>query len=103
MNAYVVNLYPVPNDLVLGKAVDVSNTAVSVFPDGYDAKTTCCLVTASGGDFYVTFDGSDPSSTNGHLMTVPYKDWWSREAARVARMKATGGNISHLRLTEFTY
>ena len=102
MNAYVVNLYPVPNDANLGQAVDVDGTVVS-FANSFDPKTTCCLVTATGGDFYVTFDGSVPSSTNGHEITVPYRDYWSKEAARVAKMKATGGAIAHLRLSQFTY
>lgn len=102
MNAYVVNLYPVPNDGNAGQALNVDGTVVS-FANNFDHKTTCCYVTATGGDFYVTFDGSTPSASNGHEIPVPYEAWWSKEAARVAKMIATGGSVAHLRLSQFTY
>ena len=102
MNSYVVNLYPNPNGTAQGQALDVDGTVVS-FTSNFDPKTTSVLVTSSGGDFYVTFDGSTPSSSNGHQIASPYIGWWSKDSARLAKFLATGGSIAHLRLSQFTY
>lgn len=103
MNSYVVNLYPVPNDGNVGQTLDVNNAQVYQFTQPLDNKTTCCYITATGGDFHVTFDGSTPSSTNGHHMVVPFSAWWSKEATRVAKMKSTGGTVAHVTFSQFTY
>lgn len=102
MNSYVVNLYPIPNEFGLGEALDVDGTAVS-FATTFDPKTTCCYITTDGANFYVTFDGTTPSSTNGHYIASPYIAYWSKEAARVAKMVAHGGGITHVRMSQFTY
>ena len=102
MNSYVVNLYPVPNEFGPGQALDVDGTILS-FANNFDPKTTCCYITTDGADLYVTFDGSDPSSTNGHYLKSPYVAWWSKEATRVAKMIAHGGGITHMRMSQFTY
>lgn len=103
MNSYVVNLYPVPNDGQPGQTIDVTNAAVQSFTQALDYKTTCCYVTITGGDTYVTFDGTTPSSTNGHKILVPYDRIWSKEATRVAKFLATGGNTAHVVMSQFTY
>jgi hypothetical protein len=102
MNSYVVNLYPVPNEFGPGQALDVDGTVLS-FTNNFDPKTTCCYISSTGGNFYVTFDGSEPSSTNGHHIESPYFAWWSKEATRVAKMIAQGGAIAHIRMSQFTY
>jgi hypothetical protein len=102
MNSYVVNLYPVPNDGNLGETINVNSTVRS-FTSAIDHKTTCCYITISGGDTYVTFDGSTPSSTNGHHLIVPYDRFWSKEATRVAKFLASGGNVAHVTMSQFTY
>lgn len=103
MNSYVVNLYPIPNEFGPGEALDVTNAAVSQFATSFDPKTSCCYVTTSGGSFYVTFDGSTPSSTNGHLLASPYGEWWSKESARVAKFLASSGTAVNIRMSQFTY
>ena len=103
MNSYVVNLYPVPNDSNPGQTIDVTSAATASFTQALDYKTTCCYITITGGDCYVTFDGSTPSSTNGHHIIVPHDAWWSKESTRVAKFKATGGNTSHVVMSQFTY
>lgn len=103
MNSYVVNLYPVPNDGYPGQTLDVNSSTIYQFTTPLDYKTTCCYITVTGGDFYVTFDGSTPSSTNGHHITVPYTAWWSKEATRVAKMKSTSGAVAHVTFSQFSY
>lgn len=103
MNSYVVNLYPVPNDGYPGQTLDVNSAQTYQFTQPLDYKTTCCYITVTGGDFYVTFDGSTPSPTNGHHIVVPFTGWWSKEATRVAKMKSTGGAVAHVTFSQFTY
>lgn len=102
MNAAVVNLYPVPNDGKPGQTIDVDGTVLS-FTTPIDRGTKMCYITISGGDVYVTFDGTTPSSTNGHHLIVPYDRFWSSEATRVAKFLATGGNVAHVTMSQFTY
>lgn len=103
MNSYVVNLHPVPNDSNAGQALQVDNTATQSFANTLDYKTTCCYVTTSGGNAYVTFDGSTPSATNGHLLTAPYMTFWSKDATRLAKFLGTSGTTCHVRMSQFTY
>jgi len=102
MNSYVVNLYPVPNDGNPNETIDV-NSVVKSFTTTLDPKTTCCYITIAGGDTYVTFDGTTPSSTNGHRLVVPYDRFWSKESTRVAKFLAVGGNTAHVTMSQFTY
>ena len=102
MNAAVVNLYPVPNDSYPGQTIDADGTAVS-FTTTLHTGTKMCYVTVAGGDCYVTFDGSTPSSTNGHHLFVPYDRFWSAEATRKAKFLASGGNVAHVTMSQFTY
>lgn len=102
MNAAVVNLYPVPNDGFAGETIDVNNTVKS-FTSTLHPGTKMCYITISGGDTYVTFDGSNPSSSNGHHLIVPYDRFWSWEATRKAKFLATGGNVAHVTMSQFTY
>lgn len=102
MNSYVVNLYPVPNGATTCETFDVSGT-VKTFTSSFDYKTTCCYITAATGDLFVTFDGTTPSSTNGHRLVAPYAQFWSKESARNAKMIAATGTASHVTMSQFTY
>jgi len=103
MNSYVVNLYPIPNEFGPGEALNVTNTVAASFVTSFDPKTSCVLVSVQHSDLYVTFDGTVPSSSNGLYVKAPYLEYWSKEAARVARMIGTSGTATHVRLAQFTY
>jgi hypothetical protein len=103
MNSYVVNLYPVPNDGFAGEGIDVTSAAAASFTGPFDPKTSCVMISVMHGDMYVTFDGSLPSVTNGIYIKAPYINYWSKEAARVARMIAVSGQTAHVRIVQFTY
>jgi len=103
MNSYVVNLYPVPNEFGPGEAIDITSAAAVQFTTSFDPKTSCVLVSVQHGDLYVTFDDSTPSSSNGLYIKAPYLDYWSKEAARVAKMIGTSGTNAHVRIAQFTY
>lgn len=103
MNAAVVNLYPVPNDGFAGETIDVDSTTPASFTSSLHPGTKMCYITITGGDVYVTFDGSAPSSTNGHHLQVPYDRFWSWEATRKARFLAISGNVAHVTMSQFTY
>lgn len=103
MNSYVVNLHPIPNGTQPGETLSVDNAAVYQFTTAFDPRTSCCYITVTGGDLHVTFDGSAPSGTNGHHLVVPFEGWWSKEAARLAKMKAQSGAVSKVVMSQFTY
>ena len=103
MNSYVVNLHPLPNGTAPGETLTVTNLAVFQFATAMNPRTTCCYITITGGDLHVTFDGSAPSPTNGHHIVVPFEGWWSKEAARAAKMQAQSGANSKVVMSQFTY
>jgi len=103
MNSYVVNLHPIPNGTQPGETLTVTNAAVSQFATSFDPRTSCCYITITGGDLHITFDGSAPSASNGHHIVVPFEGWWSKEAARLAKMKAQSGANSKVVMSQFTY
>lgn len=103
MNSYVVNLYPVPNDGNPGETITVADDAVSSFTTTLNYKTTACYLSVTGGNVYVTFDGTTPSDTNGILLTAPYDRLWSKESTRVAKFIAVADASARVAMSQFTY
>ena len=81
-NTKAINLYPKPTKGFALINLAVSTSAVS--PDSFDVTTSYVLVEIQANSVYVTFDGSTPSSTNGHIYAVGYRDFWSRQMADAA-------------------
>ena len=73
-NSLVVNLYPSPTGEA-DERLSVSTAAVSLTNVWSSSKTKYILIDIQGDDVMVTFDGSTPTSTNGHLfkkLTPPF-------------------------------
>lgn len=102
MNAAVANLYPVPNGTAPSETLTVDGTPVS-FTTTLDRGTKMCYITCADHDIYVTFDGTNPSSTNGHDIRAPYDRFWSWEATKKAKFLAHGGSVAHVTMSQFTY
>jgi hypothetical protein len=55
-----------------------------------------------GADIMVTFDGSAPTSTNGHLFKSGYMDFWSARQADAARMIRAASTDAAVQASPFT-
>jgi hypothetical protein len=101
-NSLVVNLYPKPTGEA-DQRLTVSTTVVFLTENWSAASTKYILIDIQTADVYVTFDGSDPSSSNGHLFkTTGQPFFWSKEAARVARFIRAGATDGFVMATPFT-
>lgn len=50
-----------------------------------DDETSHFLIGVQLNDVMVTFDGSDPSATNGHRYASGYQEFWTKQMAFKAR------------------
>jgi hypothetical protein len=90
-NAYGLNpLYPKPaisgttGNPIAGQRKTVSSAAVQ-FATAFDANTSLVSVDVQVDDVYVTFDGTTPSSSNGHRLYARDKVLWSKATATAAK------------------
>jgi hypothetical protein len=100
-NSLIVNLYPIPNGET-DERLAVSSSVVSLTGAWTSSKTKYVLVDIQGADVMVTFDGSDPSSTNGHLfkkLADPF--FWHRDTARVAKFIRSASTDASVHVTPF--
>tara|TARA_R110000803_G_scaffold33627_5_gene73535 strand:- start:3830 stop:4138 length:309 start_codon:yes stop_codon:yes gene_type:complete len=65
-NAHITNLYPQPNATIAGENLAVSTSAVQFA--AFDADTKYVMLDVQDDSVYITFDGSTPSASNGHIM-----------------------------------
>jgi|TARA_R110000868_G_scaffold25954_1_gene100533 hypothetical protein len=84
-NTFSVNLYPLPSPSATLQKLAVSTAAVPFAARFYDGKTKFVLFEVQTGGVYATFDGSTPSSTNGHLYAVNTREFWSAGMADSAK------------------
>lgn len=57
------------------------------------------LVSVDGEDVRVTFDGTAPSASNGHLLEDAYKEVWSREQVNAAKFIRNAGTDASVVIT----
>lgn len=81
----------VPNSTQADQALTVDATAGGVKFASLHADTTAVEFDVQTADVRVTFDGSAPTSTNGHLLPVGYSDIWPKAKATAAKFIRTGG------------
>jgi hypothetical protein len=84
-NTFSVNLYPLPAPGATLQKLAVSTAPVSYASTFYDGKVKFVLFEVQVGGVYVTFDGSTPSSSNGHLYAVNTREFWSANRADEAK------------------
>ena len=84
-NTFSVNLYPLPAPGATLQKITVSTVAIPFTSIFYDGKTKFVLFEVQAGGVYVTFDGSTPSSSNGHLYAVNTREFWSANRADAAK------------------
>jgi hypothetical protein len=101
-NSLVVNLYPSPTGEA-DERLAVSSSVVSLTNAWSAAKTKYVLIDIQGDDVMVTFDGSNPSSTNGHLfkkLTPPF--FINKNTAMVAKFIRAASTDASVQATPFT-
>jgi len=102
MNSNVVNLYPVPTGGVADQPLlTVSNSAISL-ASSYDTKTRYIVLDVQDQDVRVTYDGSNPTTSNGHVLAAGTSYTWAKETALAAKVIRAGGTDAKIAQSEFT-
>jgi len=84
-NTFTVNLYPFPAPGDTSEKLTVGATATDFVKTWYNGKTKFVLIDFQAYDAYVTFDGSTPTTTNGHLYKAGTREMWSANQADAAK------------------
>lgn len=106
MSAYNINpLYPKPStgstgNPVAGQRLSVTSGAAVGFSTAFDAHTSMVAVDVQVANVYCTFDGTTPSSNNGHLFYAGDKFLWSWATATAAKFIAVSTTAT-LQASEF--
>lgn len=101
-NSLVVNLYPSPTGQT-DERLAVSTSVVSLSNVWSSDKTKYLLIDIQGDDVMVTFDGSAPSASNGHLfkkLSAPF--FWNKSTALAAKFIRSGIVDAAVQATPFT-
>jgi len=101
-NSLVVNLYPSHNGET-DQRLAVSTAVVALTKNWSESATKYILIDVQTNDVMVTFDGSNPSSTNGHLFKAGVQPFfWNKETARLAKFIRAGSADAAVHATPFT-
>jgi hypothetical protein len=101
-NTFTVNLYPVPTDGGTDERLTVSTSVVQFATTWYDEETKFVFVDVQGADIMVTFDGSDPSASNGHKFASGFNGFWSARQADAAKMIRAASTDAAVQASPFT-
>jgi hypothetical protein len=96
--------YPQPNATEADGRLTVSRSSVQISSVLTFASNTVLVVwDVQDNDIMVTFDGSTPTSTNGHRLYVGEKDTWHVNTARAAKFIRAGSADGTLHVSQFNY
>ena len=102
MNSFVVNLYPKPNGTAASQNLSVEGTAVQFDSTNFDYKTNSFFVTVHSHAVVVTFDGSTPTSSLGHILPSGWYGFWSKDAVLAAKLIRHTGSSAVVTISQFT-
>ena len=97
MNSLITNLYPQPNGTVSGENLSCATSGSGVSFAAFDSDTKYVMIDVQDNNVIVTFDGSTPTASNGHLL-VKEKELitLSAQAAKAAKfLGVSGTSIVH--------
>ena len=100
-NSFVTNLYPKPTPGVTDQSLAVADSAVQ-FGTAFNSLTKYVVLDIQTADVRVTYDGSDPTTSNGHILFAGRSYTWSKEAAAAAKFIRNGGTSASIHASEFT-
>tara|TARA_R110000868_G_scaffold309695_1_gene570954 strand:- start:475 stop:804 length:330 start_codon:yes stop_codon:yes gene_type:complete len=99
-------LFPLPAYDSAGAAIadqrlTVDSTAGGVQFSAFNAITQVVVLDIQGADIMVTFDGSAPTTTNGHRLYDGDHYTWSKATATAAKMIRQAGVSASVQASEF--
>ena len=109
-NSFVTNLYPIPSGSGNDHRLTVDGTAGGVLFSGanddntaaFDALTKYIAMDVQDADVFMTFDGSAPTTSNGHKLFAGRSYTFSKEAAVKAKFIRSGGTSAKIHASQFT-
>lgn len=100
----ISNIYPVPtpgatdtNYTISSSAVDYSDMSMTV-----NSLTRYIVFDVTGADVRVTFDGSAPTSSNGHLVYAGQSYTWALTTFKLAKFIRAASTDAVIHATQFT-
>ena len=110
-NSFVTNLYPIPSgtgndhrltvDATVG-GVQFSQSSKDDNTDAFDSLTKYIAFDVQDADVFMTFDGSAPTTSNGHKLFAGRSYTFSKEAATKAKFIRSGGTSAKIHASQFT-
>ena len=110
-NSFVTNLYPIPSGIGNDHRLTVDATAGGVqFSqsgkddniDAFDSLTKYIAMDVQDADVFMTFDGSAPTTSNGHKLFAGRSYTFSKEAAVKAKFIQAGSTSAKIHASQFT-
>ncbi len=110
-NSFVTNLYPIPSGTANDHRLTVDATAGGVQfsqsskddnTDAFDSLTKYIAFDVQDADVFMTFDGSAPTTSNGHKLFAGRSYTFSKEAAVKAKFIQAGGTPAKIHASQFT-
>ena len=99
-NSLVTNLYPAPTPGVTDQTLTVGDSVVQF--SAFNALTKFVVLDVQVADVRVTYDGSAPTSTNGHILFAGRSYTWSKAAAAAAKFIEDTTTDATIHASEFT-
>lgn len=99
-------MYPRPardntGTLIADQRLTVDATAGGVQLTAFGANCDIVVLDVQDYDVMVTFDGSAPTTTNGHHLVAGEKYTWSKDAAETAKFIRQGANSAAIHASPF--
>jgi hypothetical protein len=88
------------NTAVADQRLTVSNTALA-FATTFNAITQLVVLDVQNADVMCTFDGSDPTTTNGHRLYSGTAYTWSKAMAQSAKFIRQASTDAAIHASEF--
>ena len=110
-NSFVTNLYPIPSGTANDHRLTVDDTSGGVQfsqsskddnTDAFDSLTKYIAFDVQDADVFMTFDGSAPTTSNGHKLFAGRSYTFSKEAAVKAKFIRSGSTSATIHASQFT-
>ena len=101
-NSRSTNLYPKPVAGHTDQTLTVDDTAGGKQFSAFSANCKYVVLDVQVADVRVTYDGSPPTSTNGHILFAGRSYTWAVETARAAKFIEDTTTDATIHASEFT-
>ena len=101
-NSRTTNLYPVPTPGATDQTLTVDSTAGGVQFSAFNSLTRYVVLDVQVADVRVTYDGSAPTTTNGHILFAGRSYTWAKKTAEAAKFIEDTTTDAVIHASEFT-